>query len=82
MQKFTPFWKKDENNKFFKSEFITNHDIKFKLSSKDFNFYFWVNFWYSCVDTIFNFIVNNLIEKKIQGILNKEKEDVKKFINK
>lgn len=70
-KKFLPL----EQNKYAK----TNYDIKLKVSSKDFKFYLWVNFWYACIDSIFLFIIENLIDKKIQRLMpGKENEEVKK----
>lgn len=48
-----------------------------KINSSDFKFNFWVNFWYSCIDSIFLFIIENIIEDNIQRITSKNENVIK-----
>jgi hypothetical protein len=52
--------------------------MKFDIKSSDFKFYFWINFYFSCVDNIFLFIIENIINKKVSRLLSK-KENVNKI---
>lgn len=54
--------------------FKINHDIKFAISSKEFSFYFWVNLWFSCLDYIACFIIENLIERNQSRTISYELE--------
>lgn len=50
--------------------FKINYDIKIDVASKHFQFYFWVNLWYACLDSISSFIIENMLENKKCNTIN------------